>query len=313
MTTFVVRRVGLAAVQIFAVGSIVFLLVRLIPGDPARAVLGDDATDDQITAVRASMHLDDSVASQFFGFWWRLLQGDLGTSLVSGRAVVEDLPGRVGNSMELVFIAIAIALVVGIPLGRLAATHANRFFDHILTGGSVLGISLPVFVLGTLLLLLFGIVWPILPPARFATFAQDPVEHLQLLILPVLALAASSAAVIVRMTRSAMLETLGSDYVRTAKAKGLSNHLVIDKHALRPAMLPVLSVTSIELTTLIGSTVLIETLFGWPGMSSLLLNAVETRDYPVIQTVVLATAVIVILVNLATDLLVRVLDPRTEV
>ncbi len=313
MTSFVTRRLGLAIAQLFAVGSLVFLLVRLIPGDPARAVLGDDATDEQVATIRASMHLDDHILSQFFGFWTRLLQGDLGTSLVSGRRVIDDLPGRVGNSLELVLIAIGISLAVGIPLGRLAATHANRFLDHFLTGGSVMGISLPVFVLGTLLLLAFGVLWPILPPERFVTFAQDPLAHVKLLVLPVTALAAASTAVIVRMTRSSMLETLGADYVRTAKAKGLPDGTVVTKHALRPAILPILSVTSVELTTLIGSTVLIETLFGWPGMSSLLLNAVDTRDYPVIQTVVLATAVVVIVVNLITDLLVRALDPRTEI
>ncbi|GED90019.1 ABC transporter permease [Streptomyces sp. NPDC091412] len=312
MRRFLFRRFAQAAVQLFVVGSIVFFLVRLIPGDPARAALGDSATEEQVAQTRQAMHLDEPFMKQFLGFWGRLFQGDLGTSLISGREVMQDLPSRIGNSLELVLIALAVSLVLGIVLGRLAATRADRPADHALVAGSIFGISLPVFVVGTLLLLVFAFLLPILPPRRFTSPLEDPLTHLQTLILPVITLTAASCAVITRMTRAAMLETLTADYVRTARSKGLVERRVINRHALRTAMLPVVSATTVELTTLIGSTVLVETIFGWPGMSSLLMAAVGQRDYPVIQAVVLAVATIVILVNLVGDLVVRALDPRAE-
>lgn len=312
MRTLILKRTGLAAFQLFVVGSIVFLLVRLVPGDPARATLGDAATKEQVTQVRSLMHLDDALWEQYLGFWGRLLRGDLGVSLISGRTVLEDLPVRIGNSLELVLLALGIALLIGIPLGRIAATRANTAVDHAVTAGAVLGISMPVFVLGTLLLLMLGVWWPVLPPERFVPFTQDPLTHLRVIVLPLITLTAASTAVVVRMTRSAMLETLNADFVRTARAKGVSEKLVIRRHALRASLLPVVSASSVELTTLIGSTVLVETIFGWPGMSSLLMNAVSLRDYPVIQAVVLGTATIVIVVNLVADISVRFLDPRAE-
>ncbi|TDD21518.1 ABC transporter permease [Nonomuraea diastatica] len=312
MRRFLVRRFTQAIVQLLLVGSIVFFLARLIPGDPARAALGDAATEEQVALTRAAMHLDEPFLGQFFGFWVRLFQGDLGTSLISGRAVMQDLPARIGNSLELVLLALAVSLVAGIALGRIAATRADKPSDHALVAGSIFGISLPVFVVGTLLLLVFAVLIPILPPRRFASPLDDPIAHLQILVLPVVTLAAASCAVVTRMTRAAMLETLNADYVRTARAKGLVEKRVIKRHALRTAMLPVVSMTTVELTTLIGSTVLVETIFGWPGMSSLLMNAVGQRDYPVIQAVVLAAATIVILVNLVGDLVIRAIDPRAE-
>ncbi len=311
MSNYVIRRLGLAVVQLFVVGSIVFFLIRLIPGDPARASLGDTASDEQVAAAREAMHLNEPVADQYVGFWGRLMTGDLGTSLLSGRPVMQDLPTRLMNSLELVLLALALAVVIGVILGRIAATHADRPADHLLVGGSIVGISLPVFVVGTLLLLVFTFWIPILPPRRFVTPWADPLGHLQILILPVITLAGAACAVITRMTRSAMLDTLSADYVRTARAKGVAEKLVVRRHALRTALVPVVSITTVELTTLIGGTVLVETIFGWPGISSLLMNAVGQRDYPVIQAVVLATATIVIVVNLIGDLAVRTLDPRT--
>ncbi|MGH3750493.1 MAG: ABC transporter permease, partial [Micromonosporaceae bacterium] len=290
MSRFLIRRFAHAILQLFIVGSIVFFLVRLIPGDPARAALGEAATDEQVAANRAAMHLDEPFGEQFLGFWGRLLQGDLGTSLISGRAVMQDLPNRIGNSIELVVISLAISVLLGVVLGRVAAVKADRPADHALMAGSIFGISLPVFVVGTLLLMVFAFLIPVLPPQRFVSPLEDPVTHLQILILPVVTLTAASCAVIARMTRAAMLETLSADYVRTARAKGVAEQQVVTRHALRTALVPVVSITTVELTTLIGSTVLVETIFGWPGMSSLLMNAVGQRDYPVIQAVVLAAA-----------------------
>ncbi|GAA2102416.1 MULTISPECIES: ABC transporter permease [Brevibacterium] len=312
MRSFIVRRVGLALLQLVVVATIVFLLIRLIPGDAARAVLGENATDDQIAAMRSTMGLDDSLPMQFVNYWAGLFTGDLGISLISGRPVAGDLIVRFGNSMEIIVLAILLSLIVGVVLGRIAAVRNDRPIDHILTGGSVLGISLPVFVTGTLLLLVFAIWLPVLPPQRYVSLFSDPLGHLQLVVLPVIALAATSTAVIMRMTRSAMLETLGADFVRTVRAKGVPERQVVSRHALRNALVPVVAITSVELATLIGSTVLVETIFGWPGVSSMLMQAVTDRDYPVIQAVVLSASVFVIVVNLLADLVIRVLDPRTE-
>ncbi|MFP3398006.1 ABC transporter permease [Brevibacterium sp. H602] len=312
MTNFVVRRIGLAVIQLVIVATIVFLLIRLIPGDAARAVLGENATDDQVAAMRSTMGLDEAFPIQFLNYWKNLLTGDLGVSLISGRPVAPDLIVRFGNSLEIIVLAILVSIIVGVVLGRIAAIRNDRALDHIITGGSVLGISLPVFVTGTLLLLVFSVWLPILPPQRYVGFFADPVGHLQLIILPVVALAATSTAVIMRMTRSAMLETLSADFVRTVRAKGVIERKVITNHALRNALVPVVSITSVELATLIGSTVLIETIFGWPGMSSMLMQAVTDRDYPVIQAVVLSASVFVIVVNLVADIVIRLLDPRTE-
>lgn len=312
MTNFVVRRIGLALIQLVIVATIVFLLIRLIPGDAARAVLGENATDGQVAAMRSTMGLDEAFPIQFLNYWKNLLTGDLGVSLISGRPVASDLIVRFGNSLEIIVLAILVSIVVGVVLGRIAAIRNDRALDHIITGGSVLGISLPVFVTGTLLLLVFSVWLPILPPQSYVGLFADPVGHLQLIILPVVALAATSTAVIMRMTRSAMLETLSADFVRTVRAKGVIERKVITNHALRNALVPVVSITSVELATLIGSTVLIETIFGWPGMSSMLMQAVTDRDYPVIQAVVLSASVFVIVVNLVADIVIRLLDPRTE-
>lgn len=312
MRGFVVRRVGLALLQLVIVATIVFLLIRLIPGDAARAVLGENATDDQVAAMRSTMGLDDPLPQQFLDYWAGLFTGDLGVSLISGRPVTPDLVVRFANSFEIIMLAIVLSLIVGVVLGRIAAVKNDKPLDHILTGGSVLGISLPVFVTGTLLLLVFAVWLPLLPPQRYVDFFSDPLGHIQLVILPVLALAATSTAVIMRMTRSAMLETLSTDYVRTVRAKGVPERQVVSRHALRNALVPVVSITSVELATLIGSTVLVETIFGWPGVSSMLMQAVTDRDYPVIQAVVLSAAVFVIVVNLIADFVIRLLDPRTE-
>lgn len=312
MTSFVLRRMGIALLQLVIVATIVFLLIRLIPGDAARAVLGENATDEQVTAMRSTMGLDDAFPIQFLNYWKNLLTGDLGVSLISGRPVAADLIVRFGNSLEIIILAIVVSLILGVFLGRLAAVRNDKALDHIITGGSVLGISLPVFVTGTLLILVFSVWLPVLPPQRYVGFFTDPVGHLQLILLPVIALAATSTAVIMRMTRSAMLETLSADFVRTVRAKGVAERNVITSHALRNALVPVVSITSVELATLIGSTVLIETIFGWPGMSSMLMQAVTDRDYPVIQAVVLSASVFVIVVNLVADIVIRLLDPRTE-
>ena len=313
MIGYLARRVALTAIQLLCVGTIVFLLLRLVPGDPAAAVLGDNATEEQLAHVRQQLGLDRPLTTQFLDFWARLLHGDLGTSLISGRTVVSDLNLRLGNTLELVLCAVLLGLIIGIPLGVFAAVRADKPADHVVTGAAILGLSLPVFVLGALLLLVFSQWLPILPPTRFEALQDDPLTHLRLLVLPVLTLTAAPAAVVARMTRSAMLEVLGADYVRTARSKGIGERKVLIRHALRNSLNAVASVTGLELATLLGGTVIVETIFGWPGLSSLLMSGVRSSDYPVVQGVVLVIAVLTILVNMLVDLTLRVLDPRIGV
>lgn len=310
MGTFLIRRLGLLLLQLLAAGTLIFVIIRLVPGDPARAVLGETATEEQIAEIHEQLGLNDPLLTQFADFWGQLLRGSLGESLVSGRPVLTDVGLRIGNTLELVLLAVGISILVGIPLGAAAARRADKARDYAITSVAVVGLSLPVFVLGTVLVLLFSVALPILPPARFVTFAEDPLGHLRLIVLPVLTLAAAPTAVVLRMTRSAMLEVLTSDFVRTARGKGIGERRVVIAHALRNSMNPVTSIIGLELAMLLGGTVIVETIFGWPGLSSLLMSGVEARDYPVVQGVVLVIAAMTIVINLAVDVAYRVIDPR---
>jgi len=242
-----------------------------------------------------------------------VLRGDLGTSITSGRPVATDVRDRLGNSLELIVLATALSLIIGLPLGIIAGLRANRLPDFVLSAAAMLGLSLPGFVVGTVLLLIFALRLRWLPQTQFVEWSEDPAGHFKLVILPVLTLAASTVAVIMRMTRSSMLEVVRQDYIKLARAKGLSERTVILRHALRNAINPVVSVVGLELATLLGGTVIVETIFGWPGLSSLLIAGVRARDYPVVQGVVLLIAVLTILINIAVDIAYAVLDPRIRV
>lgn len=310
MGTYLTRRLIYLIIQVLLVTTVVFLLLRLVPGDPARAILGQTATQEQIAEVRSQLGLDQPIAQQYGEWMGRLLHGDLGTAIVSGRPVSLDIGLRIGNTIELIVLSTIVALAVGIPLGVAAALRSNRTIDYLLGSIAMLGLSLPSFVVGTVLLLIFALWLGWLPQSQFVPWSENPGQHLQLVILPVLTLAAPFAAVVMRMTRSAMLEVIRQDYVRTARAKGVGSWTVILRHALRNALLPVLSITGLEVVALFGNTVLVETIFSWPGLSSLLFAGVTSRDYPVVQGVVLVIALLVILVNLVVDIAYGVLDPR---
>lgn len=308
----IIQRAAYAVFQIGIVASLIFFLIRLVPGDPARAVLGEDATEKQVAQMRQTMHLDDSLGQQFGIYWSQLVHGDLGKSLISGRAIGPDLLIRFVNSIELIGLATVVGSIGGVLVGRFAARRAGKLPDSIATSAAVFGLSLPVFVTGTLLLLVFSVVIPVLPPERYVPLLQEPSTHLRTVILPVLSLSAGLGAVVTRMTRSAMLETLSQDYVRTARAKGVVEKIVIRRHSLVPALVPVISVVGVELATLIGSTVLVEQIFGWPGLSSMLIEAVKSRDYPVVEAVLLVTSVFVITVNFIVDIGVHIINPQAE-
>lgn len=313
MTQYLSRRGIYLLVQLLVVATVVFMLLRLVPGDPARAILGDTATEEQVARVRHQLGLDQPIYRQYVSWMADVLRGDLGTSITSGRPVATDVRDRLGNSLELIVLATALSLIIGLPLGIIAGLRANRLPDFVLSAAAMLGLSLPGFVVGTVLLLIFALRLRWLPQTQFVEWSEDPAGHFKLVILPVLTLAASTVAVIMRMTRSSMLEVVRQDYIKLARAKGLSERMVILRHALRNAINPVVSVVGLELATLLGGTVIVETIFGWPGLSSLLIAGVRARDYPVVQGVVLLIAVLTILINIAVDIAYAVLDPRIRV
>ena len=310
MGRYVARRLLQLVVQVFLVATVVFLLIRLVPGDPARAILGETAAEEQLAKVRSQLGIDRPLPEQYVTWLGRTARGDLGTSISSGRPVMLDIQQRIGNTVELIVLSILFSLVVGMPLGILAALRANRPADYVISSAAVLGLSLPSFVVGTILLLVIGLRLGWLPPSQFVPWQQDLGQHLRVVALPVIALSASTIAVIIRMTRSAMLEVVRQDYIRTARAKGLGDRTVIARHALRNALNPVVSIVGLEIAALLGGTVIIETIFNWPGLSSLLIAGVRARDYPVVQGVVLLIAVLTVLINLIVDLVYGWLDPR---
>lgn len=310
MGAFITRRLITLVIQVFLVASIVFLMLRLVPGDPARGILGETASEEQVQTVRHELGIDRPIIEQYGDWLSRAAQGDLGDSIISGRSVSGDIWQRIGNSLELIVISVVVSLIIAIPLGTIAAIRANRAADYILSTIAMIGLSLPGFVIGTLFVLIFGLVLRILPQSQFVGWSDDPIAHIKLLILPSATLAIGNAAVILRMMRSSMLEVLRQDFVRTARAKGVPESAVIRRHTVRNAINPVVSIVGLECSTLLGGMVIVEQIFNWPGLSSLLLSGVLSRDYPVVQGVVLIIAVITIVINVVVDILYGVLDPR---
>lgn len=310
MGQFIARRMLTLILQVLLVATIVFLMLRLVPGDPARAILGETASEEQVDAMRGKLGIDRPIGEQYVDWLGNAVRGDLGNSIISGRSISGDIFDRFGNSAELILISVVASLVIAVPLGTIAALRRNQFPDIALSSVAMLGLSLPGFVVGTVLVLLFGLKWGILPQSRFVTFGDDPVGHLRLLILPSLTLTIGNAAVLLRMMRSSMLEVLRQDFVRTARAKGLKEARVVRAHTLRNAINPVVSLVGLEVATLLGGMVIVEQIFNWPGLSTLLLSGVLSRDYPVVQGVVLVIAVVTIVVNVIVDITYAILDPR---
>jgi peptide/nickel transport system permease protein len=299
--------------MIFVVASLVAIFIQFLPGDPAYTILGENnATPERVAALRAELGLDRPILVQYKDWLGGVIRGDLGTSLTSNRPVATDLLHRLPRTFELIIGSTVLASLIGISAGVVAASHHNRAPDVIVSLVSLVWISTPVFVTGTLLLLVFGMWLKLFPAAGYVSFSDDPVGHIQRLVLPVVTLALLDAAVILRMTRSSLLEVLNEDYVRTARAKGVSNRKVLYAHALRNALVPVITVIGLQMGTLLGGTVLVEFIFNWPGVSSYLIAGIGQRDYVVVQAVVLIIATLFILLNFLTDLIYAVLDPRIK-
>jgi peptide/nickel transport system permease protein len=289
---------------------LVFVTMRLIPGDVAVIFLGTKPTPEAIAAFREKVGLDQPMYLQYFDWIGRLLRGDIGISLTTGADIKTELLNRLPITAELTFLAMFIAVLVAVPLGVLAALNHNKGLDVGLTTFGMIGLSLPNFWLGTLLAYFFAIKFPLFPPGGYIPFSEDPVGNLKSMALPALSLGLVSASVVMRMTRSSMLEVVRQDYVRTARAKGLGEVVITRGHLLKNALIPVITVIGMEFGYIFGGAFLVEAVFYLPGIATYTLLAVNQRDYPVLQSVVLLVTLVFMLVNLIVDVLYTYLDPR---
>lgn len=302
MSAYVLRRLVLAVPTLLGVTLVVFALIRLVPGDPARLVLGLQASEEEVQRLRVQLGLDQPLPVQYARFLARLLQGDLGRSVVTGEPVLREIGARLPATVQLAVTSTVVATLTGVAAGVVSATRQYSWWDYAVMTVALFGISLPVFWLGLMLMLLFSVHLRWLPAGGYGTPAH--------LVLPTVTLAAFSVAIIARMTRSSLLEVLHQDYVRTAWAKGLSSRAVVLRHALKNALIPVVTVIGLQFGGLLGGAILTETVFAWPGMGRLLVGAIVARDYPVVQGTVLVFAALFTLVNLAVDVLYAYVDPR---
>lgn len=301
---YLTQRLLALMVTIFFVAITIFLMVRLLPGDPARVIAGVLASAQEVARIRVDLGLDKPLLVQLGIFIGNLFQGDLGVSARTSQPVLSEILTHLPYTLALAGVSMAIAIVVGIPLGALAARHAHTIIDFIISTLVLVGISMPVFWLGLMLIIIFAINLHWLPAAGASS--------LQSIVLPALTLAAFSVAFVARITRSSVLEVLGLDYVRTARAKGIRERLILWRHALRNALIPIITITGLQFGTLLGGAILTETVFGWPGLGQLLVNSIFSRDYPMVQGLVIVFAFLFALVNLIVDLLYQAIDPRVQ-
>lgn len=312
MVNFIAQRLLWAVFQVLLVGTVVFALLHLLPGDPALIIIGSESSPDPkvVEAVRERMGLNDPLYVQYGNWLAGLIRLDLGRSLVDNSPVWNTLSQRLPRTLQLVSAGIVLATILGVPLGVIAALKWNSVWDRLLSLFGAVGISLPVYVFGMLLVLAFGVQLKWLPVAGYEPPGRDFAAFAAKLTLPAITLALGPMAVITRVTRSSMLEVRGQEYVVTARAKGLREQVVIYRHMLRNALIPVVTVIGLQVGTMIGGTVLVEHIFNWPGLSTLLLRAIGRRDYPTVQGVVLVSASFFVLINLLVDILYGFLDPR---
>ena len=312
MLRYIAGRVVLMIPILLGVSIVAFGLIRLVPGDPVTAMLGPGTRYDaqQLANIRSSYGLDQPVPVQYVKWMGKVLQGDLGQSLRTKRPLSTELALRLPVTLELTLWAGLIGTVPALTLGVLAALRRNSWFDVTATIGTLVGTSVPGFLLAVVLVLIFAVQLRWLPPLGYDLWSDGVVAHLRTLILPSLCLGLPLAATLMRFTRSSVLETIGQDYVRTARAKGMSQRAVIVRHVLPNASIPIITVIGIQTASLLGGTVIIEQIFGLPGVGRYIYDAIANRDYPVVQGVTLVIAVIFVLVSLVVDLLYAVVDPR---
>ena len=310
MSAYLIRRVISVVPVMFVVVTIVFLLIHLIPGDPVSVILGPDATVAQMQATRTELGLDRPLYEQLLAFYSRLLHGDLGRSYFLNRPVTQALWERAEPTALLTLSALLVAVLIGVPAGLVAGAYPGSVLDRVLMIGALLGVCIPGFWLSLNFIYFFAVQLRWLPAGGYASVFVDPWAALRFMVLPAISLGFNQSALIARIARSCMLEVLQQDYIRTARAKGLSQRVVIVGHGFRNAMVPVVTVIGITTAILIGGAVVTEIVFNIPGLGRLIISAILRRDYPVVQGVVLVTAAAYVLVNLVVDVLYVFIDPR---
>jgi peptide/nickel transport system permease protein len=309
---YVVRRILVAIPTLIGISILIFFMVRLLPGDIVSVLTGGDIGSDPslVAKAREQLGLNGSYPEQYWRWVSGILHGDLGFSLRNTQPVSQVLLNAIPITFELVFLGLLIAVVIGLPLGVLSAVKRDSKHDYAARVGGLIGVSIPNFWLATLLLLFTSRVFGWVPPLNYTPFYKDPITNLQQFILPAIAISVFTLAIVMRMVRATMLEVLGQDYVRTARAKGVKRKVVISRHALRNALIPVVTVVGFEIGILMGGSAIVEIIFGLPGLGNTLINAIFNRDYPVVQGATMLLAFIFITANLLVDLLYGVLDPR---
>jgi peptide/nickel transport system permease protein len=325
MFRYLVRRLFLLLLVLFGVMLLVFTVGRMIPGDPARVMLGERATEEMVQNMREKLGLNEPIVVQFGIYFINVIKGDLGTSITQFQPVISIIKSNFMATFELALMSVVWAVLIGIPVGILAARKKDTIFDYTSMSIALFGVSMPVFWIGLIFILIFSVHLNWLPASGraigiFASFAElfktgdfsvlwQAFSHI---IMPSLALGSMFAAMIARMTRSSMLEVLDENYIETARAKGVKENLVINKHARKNAMIPVVTVIGMQIGSLMGGAVLTETVFAWPGLGRQLVEAIFARDYPLFQGIILMAAMFFAVTNLAVDLLYGVLDPRIK-
>jgi peptide/nickel transport system permease protein len=310
VTGYLLRRTGQSLVVLAGVSVIVFALVQLVPGDPVRLALGTRFDQDTYDALLERSGLDQPLVQQFFGWFGRALTGDLGVSFRSGDPVTVVILERLPATVTLALASLVVALIIAVPLGTLSALRPRSVVDRLATVFSQFGISVPDFWMGIVLILVFAGTLGWLPTGGYVPLSEDPVGWLERLVMPAVVTGTVSGSVITRFVRSSVLEALGSDHVRTAEAKGLPRRQIFTWHVLRNALLPLVTVTGVQLAYLLSGVVVVEIVFAWPGLGQLALQAVQARDYPVLQGAILLFAIVFLLINLLVDLLYTAIDPR---
>jgi peptide/nickel transport system permease protein len=310
MVLFLLKRFGLMVVVMFIVSVIVFSLVHLLPGDPALTMLGQEATDEAVAALRKQLGLNKPLYIQYINWVTGVLQGNLGYSVQDHSAVIEILKNKIPVTLQLTLMSFLIAIVIALPPGIISATRKGTLWDYSSTLFALSGISLPSFWLGILLIYVFAVTLGWLPPSGYVPVGENFTASIMLMLLPAITLGTRLSAELMRMIRSSLLEVLQSDYIRTGYAKGLLERSVVFGHALKNAFIPVITIGGLQLTTFFGGAVIVETIFSVPGIGRLLIDSIMTRDYPVLQGTVLFMAFAVVFVNFLVDITYSVLDPR---
>lgn len=310
MTEYVLRRLLLMVPVAFLVTVISFALVRLSPGDPVLIYAGEERDETSLQELRVELGLDRPLPVQYLAWLEHAVRGDFGRSIRTRQPVLESIVERLPATIELGVAALAISITVALVVGTISALRRNSPLDLIATGATLAAVSLPNFFLGLILILVFALMFRVFPPGGYVPFADDPLDNLRRLVLPAITLATASAAVYVRQVRSSLLDVLSQEYMRTARAKGLRELVVIGRHAMKNALIPVVTLVGLQLGAIIEGAIITETIYFWPGVGRLVVDSIAGRDFPVVQGVVLVAALSFMVTTLLVDLLYAVLDPR---